>query len=46
MLRMFTWACDGFGAAWLPGRTLGGAGTKFLDPLQAHDEASRAEGAR
>jgi DNA-binding transcriptional LysR family regulator len=28
-----------FGAAWLPGRTLGGAGTRFLDLLQAHDAA-------
>ena len=29
-----------FGAAWLRGRTLGGAGTTFLDLLRAHDEAS------
>ena len=28
-----------FGAAWLHGRTLGGAGTTFLDLLQTHDAA-------
>ncbi len=27
-----------FGAAWLRGRTLGGAGTTFLELLRAHDE--------
>jgi DNA-binding transcriptional LysR family regulator len=33
-----------FGAAWPRGRTLGGAGTRFLDLLQAHDAAcSEAE---
>jgi DNA-binding transcriptional LysR family regulator len=29
-----------FGAAWNPGRTLGGPGTTFLDLLHAHDENS------
>jgi DNA-binding transcriptional LysR family regulator len=34
-----------FGAAWLRGRTLGGAGTKFLDLLRAHDATwSETEG--
>ena len=28
-----------FGAAWLRGRSLGGAGSTFLDLLRAHDEA-------
>ena len=28
-----------FGAAWLRGRSLGGAGKRFLDLLQAHDAA-------
>jgi DNA-binding transcriptional LysR family regulator len=36
-----------FGAAWLPGRTLGGAGTRFLDLLQAHDAlCSETEGSK
>jgi DNA-binding transcriptional LysR family regulator len=30
-----------FGAAWLRGRTLGRAGTKFLELLRAHDETLR-----
>jgi DNA-binding transcriptional LysR family regulator len=29
-----------FGAAWLRGRSLGGAGSTFLELLRAHDEAS------
>ena len=36
-----------FGAAWLRGRSLGGAGTEFLDLLQAHDAAcSETEASR
>lgn len=31
-----------FGAAWLRGRTLGGAGEKFVALLHAHDAALRA----
>ena len=33
-----------FGAAWLRGRTLGGAGTTFLDLLRAHDLGLRVGG--
>lgn len=29
-----------FGAAWVRGRTLGGAGTTFVDLLRTHDQAT------